>query len=89
VQYAAPATPALPPPPWAKSDSATLAPLPVAAADTPRRGRILAAILVAVVAAVLGFFGVRAIADMASQDAATPASPPASASELLPPTVST
>ena len=70
-------TPALPPPPWAKSDSATLAPLPVAAADPPHRGRILAAILVALVAAVLGFFGVRVIADLAGQDAATAALSPA------------
>ena len=70
VQYAAPATPALPPPPWAQSDSATLAPLPLAATETPRRGRMVAAILVAVVAAVLGFFGVRVIADLATDDAA-------------------
>ena len=72
VQYAAPSTPALPPPPWAQSDSATLAPLPLAAPETPRRGRMLAAVLVAVVAAVLGYFGVRVIADLASEDAAAP-----------------
>jgi serine/threonine protein kinase len=72
VQYAAPSTPALPPPPWAQSDSATLAPLPLAAPETPRRGRMLAAVLVAVVAAVLGYFGVRVIADLATEDAAAP-----------------
>ncbi len=99
VQYAAsspPASspaatppPALPPPPWAQSDSATLAPLPLAAAETPRRARIVAAIVVALVAAVLGFFGVRVIAAMASDDAATASSPAASASELLLPTSTT
>ncbi len=85
VQYAAPAPPALPPPPWAQSDSAALAPLPAAAAETPHRGRMIAVILVAVVAAVLGFFGVRVIADMATEGAAA-ASPSASATGFLSPT---
>jgi hypothetical protein len=33
---------------------------------------MLAAVLVAVVAAVLGYFGVRVIADLATEDAAAP-----------------
>jgi hypothetical protein len=60
----------LPPPPWAQSESATLAPLPETAADTPDRKRIVVAVLVALVAAVAGFFGVRIIADLASDGAA-------------------
>ena len=60
----------LPPPPWAQSESATLAPLPAAVvAETPNRSRIIAAILVAVVAALAGYFGVRIIADLATTDA--------------------
>jgi serine/threonine protein kinase len=60
---------ALPPPPWAQSESATLAPLPETAPETPRRLRLVAAVLVALVAAVAGFFGVRIIADLATEGA--------------------
>jgi eukaryotic-like serine/threonine-protein kinase len=60
----------LPPPPWASADSASLAPLPVAAAEPANRGRIVAAILVAVLAALAGYFGVRIIADLATNNAA-------------------
>jgi len=62
---------ALPPPPWAQSESATLAPLPETAAQTPDRRRIVAALLVALVAAIVGFFGVRIIADLATEGAAS------------------
>jgi eukaryotic-like serine/threonine-protein kinase len=65
-----PAGEALPPPPWASTDSASLAPLPVAVAEPAHRGRILTAILVAVLAAIAGFFGVRIIADLATDNAA-------------------
>jgi serine/threonine protein kinase len=60
---------ALPPPPWAQADSATLAPLPETAAESPHRLRLVAAVLVALVAAVAGFFGVRIIADLATEGA--------------------
>jgi serine/threonine protein kinase len=60
----------LPPPPWAQSESASLAPLPVVAADRPGRGRLIVAVLVALIAAVVGFFGVRIIADLATEGAA-------------------
>jgi len=60
---------ALPPPPWAQSESATLAPLPETAAETPDRKRVIVAVLVALVAAVAGFFGVRIIADLATEGA--------------------
>ncbi len=57
---------ALPPPPWAGLDSASLAALPAAAPPSPPdRRRIVAAVLVAILAAVAGYFGVRAIADAA------------------------
>jgi hypothetical protein len=59
----------LPPPPWAQADSATLAPLPETAAESPHRLRLVAAVLVALVAAVAGFFGVRIIADLATEGA--------------------
>jgi serine/threonine protein kinase len=62
---------ALPPPPWAQSESATLAPLPETAAETPHRLRLIAAVLVALVAAVAGFFGVRIIADLATEGASS------------------
>jgi hypothetical protein len=75
-----PADDPLPPPPWARSDSATLAPLPAAAADPAGRGRLVAAIIAAVIAAVIGFFGVRIIADLATDDAA-PASSSVSTSQ--------
>jgi hypothetical protein len=61
---------ALPPPPWAKSDSATLAPLPETAVETPNRLRLVAAVLVALIAAIAAFFGVRIIADLATEGAA-------------------
>jgi len=40
------------------------------ARDAPRRGRLIVAIIAAVIAAVIGFFGVRIIADLATDDAA-------------------
>jgi len=69
ASFAGPAE-ALPPPPWAQSESATLAPLPETAAETPNRTRVIVAVLVALVAAVAGFFGVRIIADLATEGAA-------------------
>ena len=57
--------PALPPPPWAGAGAGSLKAIPVkAAARTPGRKAMLAAIalLVAVIAAAVGYFGVRAIA---------------------------
>ncbi len=72
-------TPDLPPPPWAGHDTAALRPLPAEAAATDpdreanapsQRRRLMLAILVAIIAAVAGFFGVRAIADLASTSAA-------------------
>jgi len=65
-----PAAEPLPPPPWASSDSATLAPLPATADERANHGRLIAAIIAAVIAAVIGFFGVRVIADLATDDAA-------------------
>jgi serine/threonine protein kinase len=69
-----PAADPLPPPPWAQSESATLAPLPAAAVEPAGRRRLIAAIIAAVIAAVIGFFGVRIIADLATDDAAPAAS---------------
>ncbi len=70
---------ALPPPPWAPEDAAGLPPLPVdpavdqqekpSAAGHSTLVRLIAAALVAILAAVLGFLGVRIIADLASQSA--------------------
>ena len=60
----------LPPPPWAQSGSAGLAPLPDVAVEQPFRWRGLVAVLVALIAAVAGFFGVRIIADLATESAA-------------------
>ncbi|MET0866075.1 MAG: hypothetical protein ABWZ98_17215, partial [Nakamurella sp.] len=60
----------LPPPPWASSDSATLAPLPATADGPAGHGRVIAAIVAALIAAVIGFFGVRVIADLATDDSA-------------------
>ena len=82
----------LPPPPWAQSDSATLAPLPAGAtgaagAQAPTRIRIVAAILVAVVAALAGYFGVRIVADLARTSAAPTAAataPPTAAATAAP-----
>jgi hypothetical protein len=51
-----------------------LAPLPVAATPPNNRKRIAVAVLVAVVAAVLGFFGVRLIAEFATADASAASS---------------
>ena len=71
---------ALPPPPWAPEEAAALPPLPLeqttskpeTGADSghSRRFRILAAALAAILAAVLGFLGVRIVADLAGQSAA-------------------
>ncbi len=55
--------PAVPPPPWAATGSQALQPLPAAAATGRRRGLTVVAVLVGVVAAVAGYFGVRAVAD--------------------------
>jgi hypothetical protein len=65
--------PPLPPPPWAHEAAASLAPLPETAPPESNRNRILLAVLVALIAAVAGFFGVRLIADAAgSGTAGTP-----------------
>ena len=66
--------PALPPPPWAQADAASLAPLPLAAPEQSSKLRVLAAVLVALIAAVVGFFGVRFIADVATDGASSPSS---------------
>ena len=58
---------ALPPPPWAGTSSASLRAIPVVAPErTPGRKATLAAmaLLVALIAAVAGYFGVRAIAHL-------------------------
>ncbi len=58
---------ALPPPPWAQTSSASLRPLPVVApVRTPGRKVALGAlaVLVALVAAAAGYFGVRYIAHL-------------------------
>ncbi len=60
----------LPPPPWAGADAAALPALPDAAPEPSRRARVVTAVLVAVLAAILGFFAVRLIAD-AADDSAT------------------
>jgi len=67
-----PPAPVLPPPPWAQSDAAALAPLPESAPETSQRVRLLIALLVAVVAALAGFFGVRIISDLATDGASAP-----------------
>jgi len=61
----------LPPPPWARSEAAALPALPDQAPETSARTRIIAAVVVAVLAAIVGFFAVRLIADAA--DSAAPA----------------
>ena len=91
-----PTSPALPPPPWAQSDSAALPPLPAEVSDrdgaererseasrpetegahgaTQERSRLyrtVAAVIVAILAAAAGYFGVRIIADLATEAAAT------------------
>ena len=63
--YTMHAAPPLPPPPWAREAAASLAPLPETAPAESNRNRILLAVLVALIAAVAGFFGVRLIADAA------------------------
>ena len=65
----------LPPPPWAQSGSAGLAPLPEVAAEQPFRWRGLVAVLMALIAAIAGFFGVRIIADLATDESASAAAP--------------
>ncbi len=62
--------PPLPPPPWAQEAAASLAPLPASAPPQSHRGRILIAIVVALIAAAAGFFGVRLIADAAGSGTA-------------------
>jgi len=69
VQMAEPSQVVLPPPPWAQEGSSALAPLPASASPPNNRNRIIAAVLVAIVAAVLGFFGVRLIAEVATDGA--------------------
>ncbi|SDP02644.1 Serine/threonine protein kinase [Nakamurella panacisegetis] len=61
------AGPALPPPPWAGSAATALRPIPVTApARSPRRKLALTAValLVAVLAAAAGYFGVRVVAHL-------------------------
>jgi len=63
-------SPPLPPPPWAQDAAASLAPLPETAPTESNRTRILLAVLVALIAAAAGFFGVRLIADAAGSGSA-------------------
>jgi hypothetical protein len=49
-------------------------PLPLAAPEQSSKLRVLAAVLVALIAAVVGFFGVRFIADVATDGASSPSS---------------
>ncbi|HEY5114800.1 MAG TPA: serine/threonine-protein kinase [Nakamurella sp.] len=63
-------SPPLPPPPWAQDAAASLAPLPETAPTESHRTRILLAVLVALIAAAAGFFGVRLIADAAGSGSA-------------------
>lgn len=72
---AAPADP-LPPPPWAQAEAAALPALPDQAPETSARTRIVAAVVVAVLAAIVGFFAVRLIADAADGSAAAAAVAP-------------
>jgi len=55
--------PGAPPPPWAADAASALPALPAHAERVGRRRLVVVAVLVAVVAAVAGFFAVRAIAD--------------------------
>jgi len=68
--YTVHSSPPLPPPPWAHDAAASLAPLPETAPPESNRNRILLAVLVALIAAVAGFFGVRLIADAAGSGTA-------------------
>jgi serine/threonine protein kinase len=68
--YTVHAAPPLPPPPWAQEAAASLAPLPETAPPESNRNQILLAVLVALVAALAGFFGVRVIADAAGSGTA-------------------
>ncbi|HOZ57578.1 MAG TPA: serine/threonine-protein kinase [Nakamurella multipartita] len=79
---AAPAD-SLPPPPWAQADAAALPALPDEAPEPSARTRIVAAVLVAVLAAIVGFFAVRWIAD-AADDSAAGAAHASSAGVVLP-----
>jgi eukaryotic-like serine/threonine-protein kinase len=59
----------LPPPPWAGADAGSLRPLPVAAkrrTDRQRARLRTIAVLVALVAAAVGYFGVRLVAHLES-----------------------
>jgi len=67
--FAARAEP-LPPPPWAQADAASLQPLPDQAPEPSAARRIAVAVVVALLAAVAGFFAVRLIADAANSSAA-------------------
>jgi serine/threonine protein kinase len=61
--------PVLPPPPWAGTDAGSLRPLPVAAkrrTDRQRARLRTIAVLVALVAAAVGYFGVRLVAHLES-----------------------
>jgi len=60
----------LPPPPWAQADAAALRPLPDRSPERSSRVRVVTTVLVAVLAAILGFFAVRIIADAADGNAA-------------------
>ncbi|WP_395725223.1 protein kinase domain-containing protein [Nakamurella sp.] len=62
----------LPPPPWAQADAAALPPLPDVAPEPSAARRIAVAVVVALLAAVAGFFAVRLIADAADGSAAAP-----------------
>lgn len=75
--FAARAEP-LPPPPWAQSDAAALQPLPDQAPEPSAAKRIAVAVVVALLAAVAGFFAVRLIADAADNSAL-----PAAAAEVV------
>ena len=76
---------ALPPPPWARDASASLMPLPETAEPVAQRWRIPAAILVALLAAAAGFFGVRLIAGIAGSADPDPGSTSGSALTGSPP----
>jgi hypothetical protein len=74
----------LPPPPWAQADAADLPPLPDHAPEPSPVKRILVAVVVALLAAVAGFFAVRLIADAADSSVAAP--PAAVATAFVAPT---
>jgi serine/threonine protein kinase len=70
----------VPPPPWGAADAAALSSLPAKAEPDARRRILVIAVVIAVLAAAIGFFLVRAVADWtgawpASADAGGPADP--------------